>query len=154
MTDLNAPVARPGESLVHLHFIDPDTQGRSTWIGTCVHRALLRDADGRLNLEVMIDVSPGPEDAAEDESFAEPEPPAAAAFRVGDLVEITGRDGAEVTASSGAALNGKTGVVTEIDDNPEYPIGVAVEGFVGLVWCSSAELRHSDAAAVGSGARS
>lgn len=148
MTDLNAPVARPGETLVHLHFIDPDTQDRSTWIGTSVHRALLRDADGRLNLEVMIDVSPGPEDTAEDESFAEPESRSAAAFRVGDLVEITGRDGGEVTASCGANLNGKTGFVAEIDDNPEYPIGLAVEGYLGLVWCGSAEIRHADPAEV------
>lgn len=69
-------------------------------------------------------------------------------FRIGDLVEITGRDGGEVCASSGANLNGKTGVVAEIDDNPEYPIGLRVEGFVGLVWCASTEIRHADRAGV------
>lgn len=60
MTDQTKPVARPGETLVHLHFINPDTNDRSTWIGTSAHRALLRDADGRLNLEVMIDVDGEP----------------------------------------------------------------------------------------------
>lgn len=64
MTDTDKPVARPGETLVHLHFIDPATNDRSTWIGTSVHRALLRDADGRLNLEATIDVDSAPAPAS------------------------------------------------------------------------------------------
>lgn len=64
------------------------------------------------------------------------------AFRIGDLVEITGR---------GDGYDGKTGVVTEIDDNPEYSIGLTVEGFVGLVWCNSAEIRHLDGAGTAAG---
>lgn len=75
-------------------------------------------------------------------------PAAPRPFRVGDVVEITGRDGEDVTASCGAALNGRTGVVAEIDDNPEYPVGLQVEGYLGLVWCNSTEVRHADPAEV------
>ena len=63
MPDTDTPIALPGATLVHLHFINPGTGDRSTWIGTCAHKALLRDADGRLNLEVMIDVDPRTGDA-------------------------------------------------------------------------------------------
>jgi len=67
-------------------------------------------------------------------------------FRVGDLVQITARDGEGEHTPPGLRLGGRTGVVTEIDDNPGYPIGLTVEGFPGTVWCNSGEIRHANAA--------
>lgn len=154
MTDINTRVARPGETLVHLHFIDPDTQDRSTWIGTSVRRALLRDADGRLVLEVMIDVDATPRGETPARVSGQQGIPAATealrSFRVGGRVEITGRHDDE-SAPEGLKLNGSIGVVTEIDDSPEYSIGLTVEGWVGLVWCNSSEIRHAEAAESGAG---
>lgn len=72
--------------------------------------------------------------------------PAPRGFRVGDLVEITGRDDEQVP--DGLKLNGSVGPVSEIDDNSEYSIGVTVDGWVGLVWCSSTEIRHLSAGEV------
>lgn len=66
-------------------------------------------------------------------------------FRVLDLVEITARDGEGEHTPPGLRLIGRTGVVAEIDDNPEYPIGISVEGWLGPVWCNSGEIRHADA---------
>lgn len=59
MTDLDKPIARPGETLVHLHFINPGTQDRSTWIGVSVSRTL-RATGGRLILDAAIDVGADP----------------------------------------------------------------------------------------------
>lgn len=102
MTDINKPVARPTETLVHLHFIDPRTNGRSTWIGTSVHRALLRDADGRLNLEVMIDVdaasTPAPQDSGRQEALA---PHSAVFADEDDAVHLASGDRAECGAPGG-----------------------------------------------------
>lgn len=65
-------------------------------------------------------------------------------FRVGDLVQITGR---------GEGFDGKTGVVTEIDEGDvEFPIGLTIDGFAGLAWCDPSEIRHADQAAAESGA--
>jgi len=57
-------------------------------------------------------------------------------FHAGDLVEITGR---------GVHYDGKTGVVTGIDDDAdgEFPISLDVEGFAGPVWCRPGEIRHT-----------
>lgn len=54
-------------------------------------------------------------------------------FRVGDLVQITGR---------GVHYDGKTGIVTGTDDDGEYPISLTVEGFAGPVWCNPSEIRR------------
>ena len=67
-------------------------------------------------------------------------------FRVGDLVEIAARDGEGERTPPGLRLIGRTGVVTEADDSPEYPIGISVGGFLGPVWCNPGEIRHADAA--------
>jgi hypothetical protein len=64
--------------------------------------------------------------------------PAPRGYRVGDLVEITGR---------GDIFDGKTGVVAKVDDDPEYPMGLTVEGVASRVWCNSGEIRHADATA-------
>lgn len=72
------------------------------------------------------------------------EVPAERGFRVGDLVQITGRHDDE-SGPEALKLLGRTGVVTEIDDNPEFPIGLTVDGWVGLVWCNSTEIRHLSA---------
>lgn len=237
MTDVNKPVARPGETLVHLHFIDPDTSDRSTWIGTSVTRSLRRDSAGRLILDASIDAGeafggeiperpdlenlldatcaphaivtshsglhwhvthpaacdrlpygeeclfdlarelrgyeqepPSAEmfigtpfvqhdhgdgqcghecpvlirwNAAETTAGPVPQSPAPRGFRVGDMVEITARDDEDDSTPPGARLIGKTGVVTELDDNPEFGIGLTVEGWLGLVWCNSVEVRHA-----------
>lgn len=85
MTDINKPVARPTETLVHLHFIDPDTQDRSTWIGESVSRGLRRSPAGRLVLDVAVDVGSAPEsDAADTES---------AAHRLQALIDQAAQDG-------------------------------------------------------------
>ena len=64
-------------------------------------------------------------------------------FRLGDLVEITGR-------VDEPQLAGRTGFVSEIDDyDPELPFGLTVEGWLGLVWCASSEIRRVES---GSGA--
>jgi hypothetical protein len=67
-------------------------------------------------------------------------------FRVGDLVKITARDDEGVYGAPGLRLIGRTGTVTEIDDNPEYSIGISVEGWLGPVWCNSGEIRHAPVA--------
>jgi hypothetical protein len=59
MVNQNKPVANPDETLVHLHFINPETQDRSTWIGDSVTRAL-RTSGGRIILDVSIDVGAAP----------------------------------------------------------------------------------------------
>jgi len=65
-------------------------------------------------------------------------------YRISDLVQITGKNGDE-QEPPGLRLNGRTGYVSEIDDNPEYPIGLTVEGWLGPVWCNSSEIRHLSA---------
>lgn len=65
MPSLDKPVARPGETLVHLHFINPDTQDRSTWIGDSVSRTL-RASGGRLILDTAIDVGEAPDGETND----------------------------------------------------------------------------------------
>lgn len=137
---VGTPVARPGETLVHLHFIDPDTQDRSTWIGTSVSRLLRRDSAGRLVLEAAVAVGADPALVAQAALPVE----GVRGFRVGDLVEITVRHSEGEHTPPGLRLVGRTGVVIEIDDNPEYPIGIAVEGWLGPVWCDSGEIRHVD----------
>jgi hypothetical protein len=133
---VDTPVARPRETLVHLHFIAPGNEGRSTWIGTCEHRALLRNADGRRVLEVMIDVDAAPLPV---------EPPRG--FRVGDLVQITARPSEGEHTPPGLRLIGRTGYVSEFDAESGHSIGVSgVEGWLGPVWCNSGEIRHVDAA--------
>ena len=67
--------------------------------------------------------------------------PAPRGFRVGDVVQITGRHDDE-SGPEALKLLGRIGAVAEIDDNPEYPIGLTVAGWVGLVWCNSTEIRH------------
>lgn len=65
-------------------------------------------------------------------------------FRVGDVVQITGR---------GDLYDGKTGTITELGgsvsqaagDVPEYSFGLDVDGFAGPVWCDSTEIRHLSA---------
>lgn len=73
-------------------------------------------------------------------------------YKLGDLVEITAREGESEATPPGLRLNGRTGCVAEIDDNPEYSIGIAVEGWLGPVWCNSGEIRHLDLTETG-GAR-
>lgn len=99
----------------------------------------------------VLDGWPEVLDGANDDLGDEPEPveqapgqPAPRGFRVGDLVEITARDDEGERTPPGARLIGRTGYVSEIDDNPEYPIGLTVEGWLGPVWCKSNELRHLD----------
>jgi len=60
-------------------------------------------------------------------------------FRVGDLVEITGRD-------DQPELKGRTGYVSKTDffGDSEYPVGLTVEGYLGHVWCRPGEIRHTD----------
>lgn len=67
-------------------------------------------------------------------------------YRIGDLVQITARDSEGEHTPPGARLIGRTGYVSEIDDNPEYPIGLSIDGWLGSVWCNSGEIRHADAA--------
>ncbi len=135
MVNQNKPVANPGETLVHLHFINPDTQDRSTWIGDSVTRAL-RASGGRIILDVSIDVGAAPSDTTNADAMAP------RGFRIGDLVEITGL---------GDGYDGKIGVVTQVDHDPVHWIGLAVDGFVGLVWCNSTEVRHLDGAGAAAG---
>ncbi len=62
-------------------------------------------------------------------------------YKAGDLVEIT----EPVDSARGAHIaEGHLGRVTEIDDDPEHPISLTVDGFDGLAWCSSGEIRHAD----------
>lgn len=66
--------ARPNETLVHLHFINPvPNGGQSTWIGTSISRSLrIDEATGRRFLDVTIDVdATGLELAAAQEAPAE-----------------------------------------------------------------------------------
>jgi|GEM_PF-3758200 len=65
-------------------------------------------------------------------------------FRIGDLVQITAREGESEATPPGLRLNGRTGPVVDFDDT-QYPIGVAVEGWLGPVWCSPGEVRHLSA---------
>lgn len=67
--------------------------------------------------------------------------PAPRGYRLGDLVVVT----EPVDGACGAHIaEGHLGRVTEIDDDPEYSIGLTVDGFDGLAWCSSSEIRHAD----------
>lgn len=67
-------------------------------------------------------------------------------YRAGDIVEIHDRD---------ETYNGKTGIVVQIDEGDgEFPIGLDVEGFLGLVWCHPSEIRHVEPAPAESGAAS
>lgn len=81
------------------------------------------------------------------EGFGGPDAPAVHGFRVGDLVEIVAREDESESTPPGLRLNGTIAPVAEIDDNPEYPIGLEVEGYLGLVWCNSTEIRHAGEAA-------
>lgn len=65
-------------------------------------------------------------------------------FRIGDQVEITAREGDTEATPPGLRLNGRTGYVSQIDGDNEYPIGITVEGWLGPVWCSSGEIRRLD----------
>lgn len=84
---------------------------------------------------VLVETRPEPTD----QPSGQQEIPTPRPFRVGDLVEITGR---------GDIFDGKTGVVAKVDDDPQYPMGLTVAGFVGLVWCNSSEIRRLDAQAL------
>lgn len=70
--------------------------------------------------------------------------PTPRSFRIGDLVQITARAGEGDATPPGLRLNGKTGVVTELDDDTEYPIGITVEGWLGPVWCGPGEIQRLD----------
>lgn len=69
-------------------------------------------------------------------------------FRIGDMVQITGRHDDE-GAPDALRLLGATGYVTELDPGAEYSIGLTVEGWLGPVWCDSGEIRHRDGAQSG-----
>lgn len=78
---------------------------------------------------------PGRGEAADTQDAAEQAP---RGFRAGDLVTITGRE-------DKPELTGRTGYVYEIDDGPQYPIGLTVKDWGELVWCDSSEIRHATA---------
>lgn len=72
--------------------------------------------------------------------------PSLRGYRVSDLVEIVAREGENEDTPPGLRLNGRVGPVVQIDDDPEYPIGIAIEGWLGAVWCGPDEIRHAGAA--------